>query len=160
MSIPDGIKQSIYRFKYRNKREYADVYAAEIARECGIVINMWEPDVIIPVPIHKERYRQRGYNQAGLIACSLSKKLHIPVDENYIIRVKKTTPMKELNNIERVKNLQNAFQIYYNGIRYNKVLIVDDIYTTGATIDACAKCLKEYGTDNVYAITLCIGNGF
>ena len=57
----DGIKQSIYRFKYRNKREYADVYAAEIARECGIVINMWEPDVIIPVPIHKERYRQRGY---------------------------------------------------------------------------------------------------
>ena len=104
--------------------------------------------------------KQRGYNQAGLIACSLSKKLHIPVDENYIIRVKKTTPMKELNNIERVKNLQNAFQIYYNGIRYNKVLIVDDIYTTGATIDACAKCLKEYGTDNVYAITLCIGNGF
>ena len=156
----DGIKQSIYRFKYRNKREYADVYAAEIARECGIVKNMWEPDVIIPVPIHKERYRQRGYNQAGLIACCLSKKLHIPVDENYIIRVKKTTPMKELNNIERVKNLHNAFQIYYNGIRYNKVLIVDDIYTTGATIDACAKCLKEYGTDNVYAITLCIGNGF
>ena len=68
--------------------------------------------------------------------------------------------MKELNNSERVKNLQNAFQIYDNGIIYNKVLIVDDIYTTGATIDACARCLKDYGVKSVYAVTLCIGKGF
>ena len=154
------MQHSLYRFKYANRREYVAFYGKMACMQYARWISRLGIDAIIPVPLHRKRRRERGYNQAGLIACSLSKKLHIPVDENYIIRVKKTTPMKELNNIERVKNLQNAFQIYYNGIRYNKVLIVDDIYTTGATIDACAKCLKEYGTDNVYAITLCIGNGF
>ena len=76
------------------------------------------------------------------------------------MRIRKTTPMKELSNEERVKNLQNAFQICNNSIRYNKVLIVDDIYTTGATVDACARCFKESGTDKVYVVTLCIGKGF
>ena len=156
----DGIKQSIYRFKYHNKQEYADIYAKEIAQRCGIVINAWNPDVMIPVPIHASKLKKRGYNQAELIANSLSEIMGIPVDNDCIVRVKKTIPMKELNNIERIKNLQNAFQINHNGIRYSKVLIVDDIYTTGATIDACAKCLKECGVDKVYAVSLCIGKGF
>ena len=156
----DGIKQSIYRFKYHNKREYATIYAREIADKCGMVIKAWNADVIIPVPIHESKLKQRGYNQAGLIADNLAEQLGIDVDNNYIMRVRKTTPMKELSNMERVKNLQNAFQIHDNGIRYSKVLIVDDIYTTGATLDACARILKQYGTDRVYAVTLCIGNGF
>ena len=82
------------------------------------------------------------------------------IDEEALVRVIKTAPMKELSNRERVKNLQNAFQICNNSIRYNKVLIVDDIYTTGATVDACARCFKESGTDKVYVVTLCIGKGF
>lgn len=156
----DGIKQSIYRFKYHNKREYAQVYAEEIAHKCGMVIRAWNPQVIIPVPIHVSKLASRGYNQAALIADSLGEQMGIRIDDNYLFRVRKTTPMKELTNIERIKNLQNAFQIKENSIIYKKVLIVDDIYTTGATIDACAKCLKAYGTDKVYAVTLCIGNGF
>lgn len=156
----DDIKQSIYRFKYHNKQEYAGVYAEELARKCGQVIRNWNPDIIMPVPIHASKLKQRGYNQAALIARELARLIGIAVDEQYIRRVRKTLPMKELNNSERVKNLQNAFQIYDNGIIYNKVLIVDDIYTTGATIDACARCLKDYGVKSVYAVTLCIGKGF
>ncbi|MFR2470930.1 MAG: ComF family protein [Lachnospira sp.] len=156
----DGIKQSIYRFKYHNKREYAAIYAREIERMCGMVIRAWRPDVIIPVPIHESKLKQRGYNQAELIADELSGSMGIPINNKYIMRIRKTTPMKELSNEERVKNLQNAFQICNNSIRYNKVLIVDDIYTTGATVDACARCFKESGTDKVYVVTLCIGKGF
>lgn len=156
----DYIKKSVYRFKYHNRREYAHIYAKEIAAECGIVINTWKPEVIMPVPIHFSKLKSRGYNQAGLIAQCLGKILNIKVDEDYLIRVKKTIPMKELNNSQRFKNLENAFQTNDNGIIYKKVLIVDDIYTTGATIDECAKCLKKRGTKEVYAVTLCIGNGF
>ena len=116
--------------------------------------------MIIPVPIHESKLKQRCYNQAELIADELSGSMGIPINNKYIMRIRKTTPMKELSNEERVKNLQNAFQICNNSIRYNKVLIVDDIYTTGATVDACARCFKESGTDKVYVVTLCIGKGF
>ena len=70
------------------------------------------------------------------------------------------SPMKELSNRERVKNLQNAFQADEKVVRYKKVLIVDDIYTTGATFDACAAVLKQAGVREVYGISLCVGDGF
>lgn len=156
----EGIKQSIYNFKYHNKREYAEVYADEISGRYGDVINMWQPDVIMPVPIHVSKLKSRGYNQAGLIAESLSKKLDIEYNEHSLIRTRATSPMKDLNDIQRTKNLQKAFKIADNVIIYNKVLIVDDIYTTGTTIDACAECLKRAGVKEVYAVTLCVGRGF
>ena len=118
------------------------------------------PDVIIPVPIHISRLKMRGYNQAGLIAEALGRIIGIPIDEEALVRVIKTAPMKELSNRERVKNLQNAFQADEKVVRYKKVLIVDDIYTTGATFDACAAVLKQAGVREVYGISLCVGDGF
>ena len=107
----EGIKQSIYNFKYHNKREYAEVYADEISGRYGDVINMWQPDVIMPVPIHVSKLKSRGYNQAGLIAESLSKKLNIEYNEHSLIRTRATSPMKDLNDIQRTKNLEKAFKI-------------------------------------------------
>lgn len=155
-----AVKNSIYRFKYYNKREYASSYAAEMVRSCGGMINVWSPDVIMPVPIHSSRLKERGYNQAGLIAAELGRLMGIPVDETSLKRVVRTTPMKELNNLQRIKNLQNAFQVDRKDVIYKKVLIVDDIYTTGATFDACAAVLKESGTQEVYGVSLCVGDGF
>ena len=140
-----NVKESIYRFKYYNKQEYAGIYANQMADRCGRMIRMWSPDVIIPVPIHISKYKERGFNQAGLIAQALGRAMQIPADEEYLVRIVKTQPMKELSNRERIKNLQNAFQVREKVVRYRKVLIVDDIYTTGATFDACAAVLKDAG---------------
>jgi len=156
----DGIKASIYRFKYYNKREYAKSYGKEMSVICGEMLRFWAPDVIIPIPIHESKLKTRKFNQAELIAKSLSQEIGVLMDENCLIRVRKTLPMKELNNESRRKNLQNAFQVDRKVVKYSKVLLVDDIYTTGATFDECARVLKDAGVDKVYGISLCIGDGF
>ena len=112
------------------------------------------------MPIHKKKRRKRGFNQAELIAGELEQLMGIPMDCEALVRVVKTVPMKELDNAHRVKNLQNAFQVREKVVRYRKVLIVDDIYTTGATFDACAAVLKDAGVSQVYGISLCVGDGF
>ena len=99
-------------------------------------------------------------NQAELIAEALGKATGIPVDTQSLERTVKTVPMKELDNVQRRKNLENAFNVARNIVKYKKVLIVDDIYTTGATLDACATILKSAGVAKVYGLSLCIGNGF
>ena len=156
----DAVKQSIYRFKYKNKREYASFYAHEAADRYGGIIAQWGIEVIIPVPMFPDKQRHRGYNQAELLACELGERLNIPVNTEILIRSKKTTPMKELNDIERRKNVENAFNIQINVVEYKKILLVDDIYTTGATVDQCSKVLKQYGAEEVYFLCLSIGKGF
>lgn len=155
-----NVKNSIYRFKYYNKREYARIYAKQIADKCGGMIRAWSPDVLIPVPIHSSRLKERGFNQAELIARELEHFTGIPMDSESLVRAVKTVPMKELDNTQRVKNLQNAFQADKKVVKYRKVLIVDDIYTTGATFDACATVLKQAGVQKVYGVSLCVGDGF
>lgn len=156
----DGIKQSIYRFKYKNRREYAHFYADEIIKMCDSLIQTWQAQALIPVPLHQSKQRLRGYNQAELIAAILGEKLALPVETNLLERSKKTTPMKELSDSQRIKNVKNAFHINGNIVKYDKVILIDDIYTTGTTIDACASLLLEHGVKNVYFICLCIGKGF
>lgn len=156
----DAVKQSIYRFKYKNKREYASFYAHEAADRYEGLIAQWGIDVIIPVPMFPAKQRRRGYNQAELIARELGKCLNIPVNTEILTRSKKTIPMKELNDIERRKNVENAFNIQINVVKYKKILLVDDIYTTGATIDQCSKVFKQHSAEAVYFLCLSIGKGF
>ena len=77
-----------------------------------------------------------------------------------MIRVKDTRPQKELNGRERENNVKNAFQSSDNVVKYKRILIVDDIYTTGSTVEAVAERLKEAGAEQVYVLTACIGSGF
>ena len=137
------MQRSISMFKYHNRREYAKIYAKEMYRYCERFLKMCAPDVILPVPIHKHKKRQRGFNQAELVATELGKLMQIPVDTEYLIRVEKTTPQKELTRQQRKVNLRKAFAIRETGKYYERVLLVDDIYTTGATIDAISKILRE-----------------
>ena len=156
----DEIKNSLYQFKYHNKREYGEFYGLELKNRYEAIIKNWDADVLIPVPLHKSKLRKRGYNQAEIIANSIGKFLDIPVDSQLLNRNKKTLAQKELNDKERLKNLENAFNIGEKVVKYNKVIIVDDIYTTGTTIDSCSKILIDAGVDKVYYISLCIGKGF
>ena len=120
----------------------------------------WKPDALIPVPIHKARLAFRGFNQAELLARGLSKEFQIPVRNDLVYRVKKTTPQKELNDKERKNNLKSAFHVKPNAIECKTVVLVDDIYTTGSTMDALAKALKANGVEQVYFVCLAIGRGY
>ena len=154
-----SMRKSIYRFKYNKRCEYATFYAEDIRRRFWDEICMMHADGIVPVPVHKSRLQSRGYNQAELVATELSRLTGIPVDKDLVRRVKKTIPQKALNIQERQNNLKKAFNINADVVKLNKTILIDDIYTTGSTLDAVALELKKHGVESVYFITLCIGEG-
>ena len=154
------MKQSIHRFKYDNKREYADFYIEEILKHYGTWIESLQVDAIIPVPLHRSKQRSRGFNQAELLAKGIGKALQIPVEAKVVERYRKTKVQNVLNDTERKNNVKKAFKIAGNVVKLKKVLLVDDIYTTGSTIDAIAEVLKEVGVEQVYICCLCAGRGY
>jgi len=159
------MKKSIAGFKYYSKKEYAKFYVAEIIRLHGNHLLQLSPDALVPVPIHRSKYLQRGYNQADILARGIGKELGIPVLSDLLIRNKKTLPQKKLSGVERLRNLSEAFQFNDKTAmkqkqELKKIVLVDDIYTTGSTIEACTNVLKSAGITEVYFIVICIGKGF
>ena len=151
---------SVYQFKYHNRRIYAEFYAEEWWRLYGNKLKEWEIDVIVPIPLHPKRRRKRGYNQAEVLAKELGKRCGIPVDTKMVVRRVNTKPQKMLNDRERKKNLRSAFGVTSHRKKANNILLIDDIYTTGNTIDSVAQLLKENGAEKVYFLTISIGQGF
>ena len=155
------MKASISRFKFQGKIEYTFFYVRHMVTLYRSILQALQIDIIIPVPIHKQRRRERGFNQAELLAKELGKQLGLPVCTDYLLRIKKTKPQKELNAKERKKNLQQAFSCNKKrkkeAMAWKRILLVDDIYTTGSTLDECATALSLYGTRKIYGICVCIG---
>ena len=154
------IKAMMYRFKYGNRRCYGHIFARDIIRLHGAWIERCGIDAIVPVPMYKKKQRRRGYNQAEVIARALSKEIGIPMYPDIVCRNRSTVPMKGLNDTQRQKNLKNAFNFNEKGILLRRVLIIDDIYTTGATLDEVAKALLKGGVEEVYGLCLCVGRGY
>ncbi len=150
---------ALYRFKYKGKREYGESFGEEAAFYLEDYIRRIHPDALVPVPMYPAKKRVRGYNQAEVLAKAIGRHLDIPVDADLVRRVRNTKALKALNPKERLNNLKNAFILSRNGVKLNTVIIVDDIYTTGSTIDAVAKVLIEAGVRRIYFITLAIGDG-
>ncbi len=115
------------------------------------------PQALIPVPISKERLRKRGYNQAELLARKLGQNIDLPIYKDVLGRDEPTKALKGMSALERQKNLKMTFHAYGNGVNLKSVMLVDDIYTTGATMDACAGALHAIGVEDVSFITLAIG---
>ena len=156
----DTMRQSISRYKYQGSLEYVLVYGEEIVKQYGEWIRA-HGEILVPIPLHKRKRRSRGFNQAEILADVIGKKLQLPVMRDVLLRNKDTLPQKELSDTERLKNLQEAFAVNKKQFSpVNKVMLVDDIYTTGSTIEACAKVLYEAGVKEVYFISICIGKGF
>lgn len=156
----EPVKESIYQFKYHNQRRYGAVYVQEMMHWYKDEILSWRPDVIMPVPLHRRRKRKRGYNQAQIIAEQIGKETGIPVDSRNLIRRKYTDPQKILGHRQRKRNLKNAFAVKNTFVPVKTVVLVDDIYTTGSTMDAAAFVLKQKGVLNVYFLTISIGQGY
>jgi ComF family protein len=155
-----SVKNSMYRFKYNNRREYADCYAIDAAANWGAWIARLRVDAIVPIPMYGPKKRRRGYNQAEVFARALGREVNVPVDAHLVRRVKNTRPMKELSEHARHENLKNAFQSDTIIVEYNRVLLVDDIYTTGSTMDAVADVLTAAGVQQIYFICISIGEGY
>lgn len=154
-----GVSDSLYRFKYHNRRINRIFYAEELQKYYGDLIQQWQIEQIIPIPLHWRRKMQRGYNQAELIAKELGIVTGIPVNIRSLIRSKSTVRQKVLSVRERKNNLKGAFQSVHSEELCGRVLLIDDIYTTGSTLDEAAKCLKNAGVRKVYFLTISIGQG-
>ena len=153
-------RSAITRFKYHGRQQYAVYFArAWLMANREYLEEVARPQVLIPVPIHKSRLRKRGYNQAALIAYELEKMCGIPCREDILIRTKHTGAQKDLGPVERLLNMENAFRINQIPEGMERVLLVDDIYTTGSTLESISRLLQEAGIPHIFAATLSIAGG-
>ena len=159
LNYDETARHSMAQIKYNNKREYLDFYGTALAARYGRTIRRMQADALVPVPIHATRKKTRGFNQAEILARVIGKKLGIPVMPEMLVRNKKTLPQKDLSAAERLKNLSGAFAAGEIPERIRSVILVDDIYTTGSTIEACARALRASGISRVYFVVICMTGG-
>ncbi len=150
----DGIiRQAIHQLKYRNLR----ALATPLARQLNDYL-MTDPvpgDVLVPVPLHRKRLRERGYNQSGLLARELGKLTNLPIDDNCLIRERLTPPQARTAKVEeRQGNVLGAFSTCNYRLKDRQVLLIDDVTTSGATLNACAAALKASGAATVWGLVL------
>lgn len=153
------MRQSIVWYKYKHCKEFSDFYSAQMIQKLGSWMQALHPDAVIPVPLNKKKMRIRGYNQAEPIARYLAEYTGCRLDVHTLIRSRWTAPQKDLSPTERFNNLKKAFSVDQKAAAgYRRILLVDDIYTTGSTMDACAHQLKEAGVGEIFFVTMCIGS--
>lgn len=149
------IKNVIFNFKYNDKTNNANFFSNLMVNSCKDFID--EIDIVIPVPLHKKRLRKRKYNQASLLVNGIGKKANKIIIHEVLKRKINTRPQVGLLGKERLKNVKDAFCIneqYLEEIRGKNILLVDDVMTTGATLNNCAKILLKHKAKNVYVATI------
>ena len=156
----DFVKESIHRIKYEGRKEYIDFYGKCIAKIYNKIFKDINPDYLVPVPIHSNRLKERNYNQSLILAKSISKELakyniHIDVNNNLVFRTKDTRVLNKLDSLDRSLELKNAF-VASDLTGVDKIVIVDDIYTTGSTINKISEVLKQAGVKKVYFVVISI----
>jgi len=154
----DTMRQMIHLFKYGNKTSLRYIFYEFITEFIDTyLIPISQFDLIIPIPLHPVRLRERGYNQSLLIAQMLSYDHTIPCETNSLQRRRNTRYQARLSQKERWTNIKAAFKInHHNNIIDKNILIVDDLLTTGATLSEAARILKAHGAAHVAALTLSI----
>ena len=156
----DIMRSSLSWLKYKGRREYGTVLGMLMGYYGKEMLRSWRADALVPVPVHRKRLLKRGYNQAEELAKGLSRTVRLPVFADALVRTRETAAMKELTPRERRKNLAGAFSSGRGSVRGKRAVLIDDIYTTGATIDVCASYLKQQGAEAVFFMTLATGGGY
>lgn len=155
----DEVQSSLQRFKYHDCKEFGRQFAKELVRYYNS-INFHNVDLVVSVPLHKKKLRRRGYNQAYVLAKHFSKDVQLTLaPSDGLVRVLNTKAQKALNDKERQKNMEDAFIASRGCVEGKKILLIDDIYTTGATMDACSRALLEAGAKEVYGLSVAVGRG-
>lgn len=144
------------RFKYRTRAEYAQVIIPFLLDAITRYYRHIAVDALVPVPLHKTRRRERGYNQAELLTQGLGSVLGIPTTPSILRRIRHTPSQTRLDRRARAENVKGAFAVTEPTVMGGKtILLIDDVYTTGATLNECARVLREAGAHAVYALTFC-----
>ena len=150
----DGVmRQAIHQLKYRNLRALAMPLAMLL--NDYLTTNPIPGEILVPVPLHRKRLRERGYNQSSLLAKELSKLTRLPVVNDSLVRQRFTPPQTRTTTVdERRSNVVNSFTCLDHRLRDKQVLLIDDVSTSGATLDACAVALKAAGATSVWGLVL------
>ena len=154
----DTVKECIHLFKYRGYIGLTDIFRdimVDFVEKNDIYKNI---DLIVPVPIYPTKKRERTYNHAEVIASSVSKKFAIPMDTKNLKKIKWTQSQSELDKERRLKNVKDTFLAVDKNVFSGKnALLVDDVYTTGATVNECAKVLRGAKARKIFSLTLARG---
>jgi ComF family protein len=147
------IRQAIHELKYNNLKAISSCLAILIADY--LRDNPIQGEVLVAVPLHPRRLQQRGYNQSGLLARELGRLITLPVVEDSLYRLKDSSPQARADAVEdRWKNVKDAFACRDNKLRKRHIILIDDVCTSGATLEACATALKVAGAFSVWGLTL------
>ncbi len=147
------MREAIHQLKYQNLRALT-APLAEMLWEY-LMASPLDVDVLVPVPLHRKRWRERGYNQARLLAQELGKLINLPLVDDVLVRRRHTPPQARTATVEeRRHNIADAFACRDNSLRDRHVLLLDDVATSGATLDACAKVLKTSGATAVWGLVM------
>ncbi len=152
------IKDAILRFKYTDSMYLAPIFREIFADFIKENLDKDIVDMVVPVPLFSSKQRERGFNQSNILADLIRALLNKPVFSNMLKKIRPTRPQQELNRRERLSNLKGAFVVRELGDVKNKnIMLVDDVLTTGSTINECSRILKEALCKNVFALTLARG---
>lgn len=148
----EGIRDKLLKYKFRDYSYLYKFFSEIIINNCNLKNNY---DIILPVPIHKKRKAKRGYNQSELIAEEIAKNINVEYSNNVLIKTRDTVPQSTLNQHQRMSNVLGIYEVINSQIIVNKnILLIDDIYTTGSTVNECSKVLKQNGAKLVDVLTI------
>lgn len=151
------IRKKIIDYKFNEKSYLYKTFGKIILNNKKIYSFLKKYDIILCVPMYKEKKKQRGYNQAELITKELAKKLHIDISLDNLVKIKDTKKQSTLTKTERMQNLKGVFEVKNKGILKNKnVILFDDIFTTGSTVNECCNVLKKAGAKGIAVLTLAV----
>jgi ComF family protein len=150
-----ALKEAIHTFKYRGVFSFVRFFGDLLQPTLQTLSRDYPVDVMIPVPLHIRRLRERGFNQALLLVKELSKRIGIPYEGSALKKIKDTPVQISLKKRERRKNLTGAFQVTdTEALKGKSVVLVDDVYTTGATVNECSRTLLKAGAERVAVLTV------
>ncbi len=154
-SYEGPLREAIHRWKYEGKGGLTSFFGKVLGETFH---RYWDPstvDLLLPVPLHVKRLRQRGFNQALLLAKELSRRTRIPYDKGLLRKRIATPPQMGLTGKEREKMIRGSFTIQREkSVEGKRILLIDDVYTTGATVNECSKVLLKGGAERVDVITV------
>jgi len=151
----DTLSEAVVLLKYEQVTRLGSWFADRLAEIVLRAPDDWRADIVVPVPLHLERERERGYNQAELIARPLAKRLNLRLESRLLMRTKPRPDQLVLSRTEHWKSVRGAYAIHKScNVDNLRVLLVDDVLTTGATLDACARALKKSGASVILGLTV------
>ncbi len=150
-----SLQEAIHRWKYEGKTYLTPFFAEWMAEGLNGYWDLNALDLLIPVPLHRKRLRERGFNQVLLLVKEISSRTGIPYRKTILQKKKPTIPQVTLSGLERERELRGAFHVIgREELKGKSVLLIDDVYTTGATVNECSKMLRRGGAKRVDVLTL------